>query len=67
MLEIAKVSTGDSYVVRNWDNLLTFIKTSPHLSGPNKDLVYALEFAGRNGLRLPIAGLVSQLDVIPPK
>jgi len=67
MLEIAKVSTGDSYVVRNWDNLLKFIKTYRHLSGPNKDLVYALEFAGRNGLRLPITALASQLEASPPE
>ena len=67
MLEIAKVSTGDSYAMHNWDNLIKFIKSFPHLSGWNKDLAYALEFAGRNGLHLPIAGLVAQLEVKLPE
>ena len=67
MLEIAKVSTGDSYAVRNWDSVVKFVRASPHVSGAHKDLSYALEYASRLGLRLPIAGLVAQLEASPPE
>jgi len=67
MLKIAQVSTGDSYLVHNWDNTMKFIKSFPHISGPSKDLLYALDYASSLGLKLPIVGLVAQLDPVLPE
>jgi 3-hydroxyisobutyrate dehydrogenase-like beta-hydroxyacid dehydrogenase len=69
MLEIAKVSTGDSWAMHNYDNLIQLFKnlSKTHLSPYSKDLIYALEFAGRNSLHLPIAGLVAQLEIKLPE
>jgi 3-hydroxyisobutyrate dehydrogenase-like beta-hydroxyacid dehydrogenase len=69
LLDIAKVSTGDNYAVRNWETLLKFIRNYPHLVGLNKDTVYALEFARRNGLHLPVAEFVSRFkaEAFPPE
>lgn len=68
LLEMVKLSTGDSYVVRNWDNVVKLVRTDSQKGTAYKDLDAALDFARRNGLRLPIAGLVSQLEYrIPPE
>ena len=68
MIEIAKVSTGDSYTVSNWDNMLKILRALPEeLKKVNKDLLYALEYAAQLGLRMPITGLVAQLEAVNPE
>lgn len=59
LFEIVKLSTGDSYVVRNWDNVARLMKEHPEMNKTRtKDLEYALDFASRAGLDLPLAKLV---------
>ena len=67
MLEIAKVSTGDSYLMHNWENTMKFVKSFRHISGPSKDLLYALDYASSLDLKLPIVGLVAQLEPVLPE
>jgi 3-hydroxyisobutyrate dehydrogenase-like beta-hydroxyacid dehydrogenase len=67
MLEIAKVSTGDSYLLHNWDVAMKGLKGFPRLTGVNKDLLYALDYAGSLDLKLPIVGLVAQLEPVLPE
>jgi len=66
LFETIKVSTGDSWAVRNWEALMDLLATTetPVLELIYKDMELALEFARHSGLRLPLAGLISQLE--PP-
>jgi 2-hydroxy-3-oxopropionate reductase len=67
LFEIVKSSTGDSYVVRNWDNLMNLFNTYPDINKrAHKDLEYALDFAHRIGLHLPLAELASQTQFSAP-
>jgi 3-hydroxyisobutyrate dehydrogenase-like beta-hydroxyacid dehydrogenase len=58
LFEIVKLSTGDSYVVRNWDTLTKLMKEPGMNKTRTKDLEYALDFASRIGLDLPLTRLV---------
>jgi 3-hydroxyisobutyrate dehydrogenase-like beta-hydroxyacid dehydrogenase len=58
LFEIVKLSTGDSYIVRNWDKVTKLIKEPGMNKTRTKDLEYALEFARRSGLDLPLTRLV---------
>jgi 3-hydroxyisobutyrate dehydrogenase-like beta-hydroxyacid dehydrogenase len=58
LFEIVKLSTGDSYVVRNWEILTKLMKEPGMNKTRTKDLEYALDFASRIGLDLPLTRLV---------
>ena len=58
LFEIVKLSTGDSYIVRNWDILMKLMKEPGMNKTRTKDLEYALDFASRIGLDLPLTRLV---------
>lgn len=58
LFEIVKLSTGDSYIVRNWDILTKLMKEPGMNKTRTKDLEYALDFASRIGLDLPLTRLV---------
>jgi 3-hydroxyisobutyrate dehydrogenase-like beta-hydroxyacid dehydrogenase len=59
LFDIVKLSTGDSYVVRNWDKVTKLMKEHPEMNRTRtKDLEYALDFASRIGLDLPLTRLV---------
>jgi 3-hydroxyisobutyrate dehydrogenase len=58
LFEIVKLSTGDSYVVRNWDIVTKLMKEPGMNKTRTKDLEYALDFASRIGLDLPLTRLV---------
>ncbi len=60
LFEIVKLSTGDSYVVRNWEIVTKLMKEPGMNKTRTKDLEYALNFASRVGLDLPLARLVFQ-------
>jgi 3-hydroxyisobutyrate dehydrogenase-like beta-hydroxyacid dehydrogenase len=61
LLQIAKLGTADSYVVRNWDKITKLRKEHPEQNIIyRKDLQYALDFANRNGLDLPLTKAASQ-------
>lgn len=62
LFDIVKLSTGDSYVVRNWDILKKLGEEHPEQNRTyHKDLEYALDYASRIGLDLPLTRLVLQL------
>jgi 3-hydroxyisobutyrate dehydrogenase-like beta-hydroxyacid dehydrogenase len=69
LFEIVKLSTGDSYAVRNWNNLMKLMKEHPEENRTlfHKDLEYALDFASQFGLDLPLTKLASQLDYSEPR
>jgi 3-hydroxyisobutyrate dehydrogenase len=59
LFDIVKLSTGDSYIVRNWDKVTKLMKETPGMNKTRtKDLEYALDFANRIGLDLPLTRLV---------
>jgi 3-hydroxyisobutyrate dehydrogenase-like beta-hydroxyacid dehydrogenase len=58
LFEIVKLSTGDSYIVRNWDKVRKLIEEPGMNETRTKDLQYALDFASRIGLDLPLTKLV---------
>ncbi len=61
LFDIVKLSTGDSYVVRNWEKVTKLMKEYPEMNRTRtKDLEYALDFASRIGLDLPLTRLASQ-------
>jgi 3-hydroxyisobutyrate dehydrogenase-like beta-hydroxyacid dehydrogenase len=67
LFDIAKLGTGDSYVVRNWESGMKLIKEHPEMNELfRKDLEYAVEFASQIGLEVPLAKLASQLEYSSP-
>jgi len=56
--DVVKLSTGDSYFVRNWEKLAKLMDFPGMTKTRTKNLEYALDFAGRVGLDLPITKLV---------
>jgi len=58
LFDVVKLSTGDSYVVRNWDKVAKLMEAPGMTKTRTKDLEYALDFASRVGLDLPLAKLV---------
>jgi 3-hydroxyisobutyrate dehydrogenase-like beta-hydroxyacid dehydrogenase len=59
--EIVKLGTGDSYVVRNWESMVKLGKEHPEMNRTyRKDLQYALDFASRMGLDLPLTKVASR-------
>jgi 3-hydroxyisobutyrate dehydrogenase-like beta-hydroxyacid dehydrogenase len=62
LFDIVKLSTGDSYIVRNWGIVTKLMKEHPEMNKTRtKDLEYALDYASRIGLDLPLTRLVLQL------
>lgn len=64
LLETIKVSSGNSWSVQNYDYLAILAKEGS-MGLLYKDLGLILEFASHAGLRLPLAGLASQLELPP--
>ena len=58
LIDIVKLTTGDSHVVRNWEQVTKLMEVPGMTKTRTKDLEYALEFASRVGLDLPLAKLV---------
>jgi 3-hydroxyisobutyrate dehydrogenase-like beta-hydroxyacid dehydrogenase len=58
LFDIVKLSTGDSYIVRNWDSVTKLMKEPGMNKTRTKDLKYALDFASRSGLDLLLTRLV---------
>ncbi|MFC1916560.1 NAD(P)-dependent oxidoreductase [Chloroflexota bacterium] len=69
LLNVIRVSTGDSHVAQNWDFVLTLTKEySQRRHGSTFDILYkdmelALKMAKELDQFLPVAGLCSQLDI----
>jgi 3-hydroxyisobutyrate dehydrogenase-like beta-hydroxyacid dehydrogenase len=58
LFDIVKLGTADSYVVRNWEILTKLSQEHPQQSRAyQKDLEYAIEYASRIGLDLPLTKL----------
>ena len=60
LFDIVKLSTGDSYVVRNWEQVAKLMEVPGMTKTRTKDLEYALDFADRVGVNMPLAKLVFQ-------
>lgn len=69
LLDVVKVSTGNSWVVQNWDSLVKLRKDyeqrklASTLGMMYKDAGLGFKLAKDLGMRLPIAELVSQADI----
>jgi len=68
LLDVVKVSSGNSWAVENWDLIQELVteycegKKGPLWLGIQKDMALVLKMAKDVGQLVPIAGLVSQLD-----
>jgi 3-hydroxyisobutyrate dehydrogenase-like beta-hydroxyacid dehydrogenase len=68
LLDVVKVSSGNSWAVENWDLIQELVteycegKKGPLWLGMQKDMALVLKMAKDVGQLVPIAGLVSQLD-----
>lgn len=66
LLRTIQVSTGNCWTIQNWEYLGVVNRDPANVFDlAYKDLEAALGFARRNGLRLPLAGLMTQLDMPP--
>ena len=67
LLKTIEVSTGGSWVVKNWQDMLDLLRSDEGrvLKLQYKDTDLALKYANGGGLLLPIGGLVSQLGLPP--
>lgn len=69
LLDIIKVSSGGSWVAQNWDLMVALDKDynerkeASTLVLAYKEMRYGLELAKRVGVYLPLAGLVSQMEI----
>ncbi len=69
LLNVVKVSSGDSWAVQNWDLIQELVKEycegkkGPLWLGMQKDMALVLKMAKDVGQLVPIAGLYSQLDI----
>lgn len=66
LLQTIQVSTGNCWTIQNWEYLGVIDRDPARVFDLTyKDLEAALQFARHSGLRLPLAGLLSQLDMPP--
>ncbi len=66
LLRTIQVSTGNCWAIHNWEYLGVIDRDPAQVFDlAYKDLEAALHFARHSGLRLPVAGLLSQLEIPP--
>ena len=66
LLRTIQVSTGNCWAIQNWEYLGVIDRDPAKVFDlAYKDLEAALQFARHSGLRLPVAGLLSQMEMPP--
>jgi 3-hydroxyisobutyrate dehydrogenase-like beta-hydroxyacid dehydrogenase len=66
LLKTIQVSTGNCWAVQNWEYLGVIDRDPARVFDlVYKDLEAAMHFARHSGLRLPLAGLLAQMEVPP--